>query len=358
MGDRVLRGSSSSSGFPKMGKTASLDEQGYTPATFRDEYWTYTGDYQRPADQDWLNKPPFGKISSDETNGRSNIFGYDLCFYIRRWLTDRRLTTLSLCEVILTQKEFKDLRKYVGRAGVFWSHLQSEPLLSASACSEGKPTTLSAMACYIMQSQESPFIWVDYLCLRQASGQAFELSCIIQGIHQMGSVVACVDEKMEYTKRSFCLAESFAAIVGRCKYETMLYVPVEVALERVNSEKAQCRQPEEKQVIDKFVTDTIGFERLDRVINTVLDLSKCCMTPDGVVRISRNLSSNNLSKMASLKGRISVSTITEDTHDSESDTIGKSNGQVSILIFDHPSDTPDAAVGPVDMLDDASLLTL
>ena len=38
----------------------------------------------------------------------------------------------------------------------------------------------------------------------------------------------------------------------------------------VNSEKAQCRIKEEKDKIDGFIRETIGFEELDRVVGAAI----------------------------------------------------------------------------------------
>ena len=59
----------------------------------------------------------------------ANVCGYDLAERIKQWLKENRHTALSLCEVVLTDSALRNLRPHVGAANVFWSHIQSEPLL-------------------------------------------------------------------------------------------------------------------------------------------------------------------------------------------------------------------------------------
>jgi len=58
--------------------------------------------------------------------GHSNVVGYDVCSYLKIWQKKESLQDMSLCEIILTDDRFKELRDCVGVANVFWSHVQQE----------------------------------------------------------------------------------------------------------------------------------------------------------------------------------------------------------------------------------------
>lgn len=183
----------------RMGFLAKRSHVGYSPLDFRDSDWAYTKKYTRPSKESWLNDV-FGAISVDGINGRRNVVGYDLCYFIRQWLKMNNMPEYSLCEVVLTHWFFKDLKKFVGVAQLFWSHLQAEPLVSETTRVSGDTTTLSAISSYLRRygAGHNLYIWIDYACLRQASNNAFDLHAIIEGIHKIGALVACVDKRLEY----------------------------------------------------------------------------------------------------------------------------------------------------------------
>ena len=233
------------------------------PATWRDETWKYTSEYARGPGTEWLTDQ-FGAIVAGGPHGRLHMAGYDACVFIRRWLQDHGYADRSLAEVVLTNPEWTDLKEHVGPASLFWSHLQSEPLV-------GVRSTLGTMAAYLRSSADSPFIWCDYVCLRQARQGDFRIPAVIECVHLAGAVVACIDVEMEYAARSFCLVESFAAVVGGCRYQCVSYATREVLASRpVNSRTASTRWQEEKIVIDTLIAETIGFERLDAVIGAAI----------------------------------------------------------------------------------------
>merc|ERR1711862_831211 len=56
--------------------------------------------------------------------------GYQLCDFLRSsWLPSIGAEKLSVCEVMLTDERFCDLRSSVGLATAFWSHIQMEEVL-------------------------------------------------------------------------------------------------------------------------------------------------------------------------------------------------------------------------------------
>lgn len=80
--------------------------------------------------------------------------------------------------------------------------------------------------------------------------------------------MACVEADLGYLKRSFCLLESFAAVIGGCRLQFMITNNAIPDLQQnpVSSKVAQTRFPQDKAVIDGFVEKTVGFSRLDVVI--------------------------------------------------------------------------------------------
>lgn len=88
--------------------------------------WKYVDTYQRnPKTAVWLNDI-VGPLEEDDRYGLRNMTGYDVCDFLRRWLKQKGYEKLSVCEVILTQELFRDMRCHVKRANVFWSHIQLE----------------------------------------------------------------------------------------------------------------------------------------------------------------------------------------------------------------------------------------
>jgi len=153
-----------------------------------------------------------------------NVTGYDLADYVRNWQREQGLTELSVCEIILVQPEFHQLRQYVGIANVFWSHIQMESFLGwGSTCHDQTPKNerstllqLSTVHRYFggrLPPRESCFFWIDYFCLRQCRSD-FDVDCTIDLIKDVGTVVAAMDTGFEYIKRSFCVLELYGAVSG------------------------------------------------------------------------------------------------------------------------------------------------
>lgn len=247
----------------RIGFICRRDEMQSSELQWNDLEWTYCMGtaYQRAENDVWLDEV-HGAITDCELYGRCNVLGYDLCIYIRRWLAANNYRRLSLVEVVLTKPEWSDLREHIGFASVLWSHLQSEPLL-------GPQSTLTLLSQYVKNGCNFPkTVWCDYFCLRQACANAFSGESIVEAIHYHGEVVACVEADLGYLKRSFCLLESFAAVIGGCRLQFMITNNAIPDLQQnpVSSKVAQTRFPQDKAVIDGFVEKTVGFSRLDVVI--------------------------------------------------------------------------------------------
>lgn len=227
-----------------------------------DTCYMYNTSYQRPAELSaWLDKQ-VGAISHGGPTGIHNVTGYDLCAHIRKWLDGNGAQGKSLCEVVLTDERFQDLRASVGLATVFWSHLQAEAVL-------GEQSTLRSMITALRG--EDPFIWIDYLCLRQAKKNDFNPKCIVELIGVVGWMVACIDSAMQYPQRSFCILEMLAAVAGRAKIRCIVHASYQLAIETpVEVGRAQTRKDADKKLIDELVAVSVGVEPLNRTIKMAI----------------------------------------------------------------------------------------
>lgn len=205
--------------------------------------------------------------------GERDVEGYDVCWYIRKWLKDHHLDQYSLCEVVLVNQEpdWVRLRKHVNLASVFWSHIQGE------AAVVGPESTLSSMNAYLnwkVKGGEATYIWTDYFCLRQ-NRQDFNPEVVIEAVHRIGKLVACMDAERTYLKRSFCLMESFAAVMemGKCEYECVIH-HMRGKHEAICCKDASTRDPADKKKIDAFIEGTVGFTMLDSI------MSQCWILPE------------------------------------------------------------------------------
>lgn len=250
------------------------------PDKWDDSDWEYSKEYARdPKTDDWLDKI-HGPIKPGGDHAMMNVLGYDACIYVKRWLKENECMDRSVLEAVLTKPEWADLRKYVGVATLFWSHLQSEPLL-------GLQSTLSTMSLYFKDCPNAAeaFIWCDIVNLRQCQSD-FKVKCVIESVHCAGTLVASIDQALAYPKRSFCLVESFAAIVGGCTYKCVAYTSKNMlARDPVASQKAETRSKEAKEKIDQLIEETISFSALDAVM---MDCIECGLASEMVTRSSHS----------------------------------------------------------------------
>lgn len=237
-----------------------------------------------------------------EHGGYYNMTGYDLVDSLRSWLKAESYEGHSMCEVVLIDDRFKDLRKYVGKATVFWSHLQVEGFFGHSPLvgfrTEGVRSYNST--CYYLwlhfhgAPPEDSYVWMDYFCLRQCQSD-FKVQRIIQIIGDINNTVACFDTNFEYTTRSFCVLELYATSlaggslkacqnVGLHDYMEALLSPNPTEgqlkfLQRngyrhvgpVNAAEASTRRQQDKEQIDKWVTELDGgFEKLNASVTKAL----------------------------------------------------------------------------------------
>jgi hypothetical protein len=257
--------------------TGSRMLDGYSKSYDDDRGWKYVEPYTRSEALSWANDA-FGLVERDEgpitikNVGLKNMTGYDACDRIRRWLLENGFERMSVCEVLLTDANFEDLRQNVGRANIFWSHIQQENLL-------GWGGTLSSMRAAQQNHMrllppETMFFWLDYTSLRQCQSD-FNISVTVMLIKEIGLLIACVDQQLEYTRRSFCVLELFAAVDSSSQlicHSNLLRNDMEHSLAKrpIDTARADSRSREDKGVIDSFIVNSVGFEQLDGIVSKAL----------------------------------------------------------------------------------------
>lgn len=232
---------------------------------------------------------------------------------VRDWLKTYKggiYESYSVCEVILVDDLFADMRDCVSWADAFISHADSEPYLGwgnanglDSNNGTGRETTMGMLAnCAVNQLNQGKqdlrldsyytkdgkgytYMWVDYFSLRP-NVREWQPKVVIDLVARIGTVVALVDKDMQFLSRSWCVFELFAAIKGKtnlvCQYQGGRASHVEAQLKKtpVDAAKTECSQDEDKKMIDDYIRNLPGgFGQFNA------DL-------DRTIRASNNLGSN------------------------------------------------------------------
>ena len=135
---------------------------------------------------------------------------YDLNAVIKKWLRANGVSDKSVCEV-LEERAYVDLgekKPAVGRAASFLSHTQKEDPFDMYTCMgnlEGGRRDL----------KPGQPIWVDACSLRQCASNEFRADEVVQLIKEIGYTYVSMDFEGAYPSRSFCLLETYAAVVAR-----------------------------------------------------------------------------------------------------------------------------------------------
>merc|ERR1712129_202159 len=187
-------------------------------------------------------------------------------------------------EAVLTEERFASIRRHVGRANVFWSHLQKDPVMGFER--DGYVSLLWAISMSLFDptfrikdqipQADQCYFWVDCFCLRQAQAADFNVDAIMELIPKVGTLIGQIDELgtkgySEYLSRTFCIFEVYAAIAGsaqllifascwKSQYEKAF------ASKPVNAAAAKARKPRDKEAIDNLINSTVGFEAVDTMV--------------------------------------------------------------------------------------------
>lgn len=228
-----------------------------------------------------------------------NLTGYDLVDFVRAWLRREGHDRLSVCEVVLIDRRFEDLRQYVGKANIFWSHLQMQDFVSKTThamkridlydrCSSHRRFNAQNQ-CPPVDSEVLPresmrMLWLDFFSLRQCQPD-FDVNRIIELIGDIGMTVADIDMEGDYFKRSFCVFELYATVHAGCDLVCSMgrdcFHPAQMQCWPLKAQDATTRSPEDKQQIDRLIQDMDGgFRKLNRVVTESVFQSCPCPIHD------------------------------------------------------------------------------
>jgi hypothetical protein len=285
--------------------------------------WRYVPTYQRSKQWQWI-RSPLPKLDTtcgymDTSPGLLHMTGYDLVAFLQDWLVLMNVTDLSVAEVILTDDRFLHLRQYVGLATIFWSHVDSEPVIDHAKGTFVRIREARELYASQLPDRTEQYWWVDYFSLRQGIPNDFDLPAIIQLIQDIGCVVCSLQDPINssvktYLTRSFCLIEMFSALLGvnsveeeeqgkgkrgaglqlicygnrihRSVLEAQLapvcptkwrgWWPEQRWVGPVNSADAQTSHAQDKECIDQYILDSFGFEKFNhRITNVLLRCAPC-----------------------------------------------------------------------------------
>ena len=230
--------------------------------------------------------------------------GYDLGHFVRIWDLVSGDADKSVLEVVLTRRQKyttqeivqdggqyrwqEDLQwrwqtyeatesfhwtQHVGPAHVFYSHVQLKPVrrtlqVIKGALAKSAPTRkLLELA-----EGEKPRVWLDYFNLRQC-GNDFKPAAVVDLIKQIGVCFIEFDtDPTQYLARTFCALEAFAAVKGGVKTGVLvdeihaIMIKDMLAASPIKVADAQTRRRKDKDMIDAFITESVGFEALDAAL--------------------------------------------------------------------------------------------
>lgn len=89
-------------------------------------------------------------------------------------------------------------------------------------------------------------------------------------------MVALMDGELQYTDRSFCVLELYAAVAGDAQLVCELkggmrtYVEHALAKKPVNCAAAVTRNTKDKQQVDEFISSSVGFEKMDMIVTKAI----------------------------------------------------------------------------------------
>jgi hypothetical protein len=242
------------------------------------------GTYKRAAEDAWL---------TDEYG--DDLIGYDLATAIRHWLRSHDHDALSVCEVIqewgwtdtseeavnkdggaeggAAERARAPPRPAVSQAQVFVSHVQSEPV-DLTLERMGRIFAVQGYDPSSSEIRDYDYYWLDYFTLRQCQ-RDFQAQWVIASVRTIGTVLVVLDA--QYLRRSFCILEAYACVVGKgrllCVLSDNATWSQRLGFLRVRSAEAQTREGQDKSQIDAYIEQTVGHAHLDRAIRIQLKRS-------------------------------------------------------------------------------------
>merc|ERR1712032_1319275 len=117
--------------------------------------------------------------------------------------------------------------------------------------------------------------WMDYFVLRQAAHD-FNPNKIFAAIAKIGCTVSEIDNDFAYFGRTFCIFEVWSTVAAngnlfmKVNYDSN-GVKYWMNAKPVRSSEATTRNPEDKQRIDELISNTVGFEAVNKITDAMLE---------------------------------------------------------------------------------------
>ena len=134
---------------------------------------------------------------------------------------------------------------------------------------------LEASSSVPVPEKEAPRVWLDYVNLRQC-GNDFSPAAVIDLIKTIGVCFIEFDEDpTAYLARTFCALEAFACVKGDVKTGVLvdevhaMMIKDLLAANPVQVAKAQTRRRKDKDMIDNFIIESVGFEAVDAALTLI-----------------------------------------------------------------------------------------
>ena len=121
---------------------------------------------------------------------------------------------------------------------------------------------------------------MDLFSLRQTAPDAWDSREVVALIEAIGRIIIQVDRPYTYLTRSFCILEAFSGIqaADRRDFQIDVRLPDLPLCSRtwckdirrksisVQSQHATTRELKDKELIDSFIVQAVGFEKIDSVL--------------------------------------------------------------------------------------------
>jgi competence ComEA-like helix-hairpin-helix protein len=253
------------------------------------------------------------------------LVGYDLQAKVDDWLRNNGHEDKSLCEVVLLDPKFADLRSGVGVANVFCSHMQqgdpwddihrlSEALFERTERKLGRVELLNgkvvleppfekhlrclnsdrkdkggveAVAAVLRRAAKdtqsslgSYYVWMDYSSLRQCQSD-FKPELVVSLIDKIGRdgglVVGLFDGNHAIMKRSFCVLEVYATQLARAEFAIHIdagstCAKAALLSEPIDSSQGETGDTNDKKKIDSWIEDNLagGYGELNEAVTEAI----------------------------------------------------------------------------------------
>ena len=232
-------------------------------------YGTYENDYEEDGYRPKYNRDTHPEMEWVTKAHGGALVGYDLCCGVKEYLKATGNEHESICTLLLKRGS-----KHVGRANVFYSHVQAVPVRRTLECMrEG----MEAHKAELSTGTTKVFHWLDYTTLKQCQSD-FQMPVVRKTIGKLGFTLAELDNAPgKYLGRSFCMVEMFETINSGgklCIYMNPVrasHIAAQLEAEPIDARAATTRREEDKLQIDGFVEAMEGgFERLNATITRVV----------------------------------------------------------------------------------------